>query len=147
MTHLRKLKNVEEMVIPFKDELMELHLPIGKYAIFGVALLSVKKIRASNDLDIIVKRELWTDFIRLYQQCIKSEPTKLHIGNIEIFKDWLNLSSKIDEMIDSAELIEGFPFVRIEYMLLWKKYIGRPKDMADIALIDDFNKKHAIVRD
>lgn len=124
-------------MIPFKEELLKLNLPQGKYALFGSAQMAVKGIRPSKDLDIIVTSELWNSLATEYPQHIKHGPTRLHIGNVEIFKDWMKLSDKIVEMIDSAEIIEGIPLVRMEYLLEWKKFMGRPKDIADIVLIEN----------
>jgi len=123
-------------MIPFKDELDKLSLSQSEYALFGSAQLAVKGIRPSKDLDIIVTSELWESLTSKYLQYIKHHPIRLHLGNVEIFKDWVNLSDKIDEMIANAEIIDGIPFVRMEYVLEWKRFMGRPKDIADISLIE-----------
>mgnify|MGYP001619179896 CR=1 FL=1 len=128
-------------MIPFKEELLRLNLPHGQYALFGSAQLAVRNLRPSKDLDIIVRPELWSELTKNYPQHVKQEPTRIHIGNIEIFHTWQNLSDKITEMIASAELIEGLPFVRIEYVLEWKKFRQQPKDIADIALIQSYHGK------
>ena len=106
-------------MIPFKSELLKLHLPIGKYAVFGSAILSVNNIRKSKDLDIIVKKELH-DMVGT-------------IGNITIYKDWFGMP--INAMINSANMIEGIPFVSIKYWIQWKRMMGRPKDLADLKLL------------
>lgn len=62
------------------------------------------------------------------------------IGNIEICQTWLNMTPKIDEMIDKAEIIDGLPFVGLEYVIEWKKFMGRDKDKKDLKLIDDYLK-------
>ena len=69
----------------------------------------------------------------------QSKPTRLKIGNIEIYKDWPFLTDKIEEMIDSAEIIQGAPFVRLKYVLEWKRKSKRKKDLKDVQLIEKYN--------
>ena len=59
------------------------------------------------------------------------------IGNIEIFNNWLPFKD-INVLIDSADIIEGFRFVKLEYVLEWKKFLGREKDLIDIKLIENY---------
>jgi hypothetical protein len=98
-------------------ELKALNLPKGKYAIFGSGPIAVRNIRDSHDVDIIVTADLWDELKQKYGEHIKQEPLSIVIGNIEIYPRWLDFSDKINEMIDSAEIIEGLPFVRLEYVM------------------------------
>lgn len=43
----------------FLDELQSLKLSTEKFAIFGSGPIAVRGIRESEDLDIIVKQDLW----------------------------------------------------------------------------------------
>ena len=86
-------------MIPFKDELFRLNLPMGRYALFGSALLSIYNIRAAKDLDVIVKGELWDNLIEKHAAQLKENPVRIHIGNVEIFMDWMILTERIDERI------------------------------------------------
>jgi len=120
-------------------ELKSLNLPAGKFAIFGSGPMAIRKIRESDDLDIIVKQDLWDILISKYPNNLHKNPTCLKIGNMEIYKDWLKLSDKVDEMIDSAETIANFPFVQLKYVVKWKQQFGRKKDIKDIELIRQYN--------
>ncbi|MCX6744612.1 MAG: hypothetical protein NTX82_03755 [Candidatus Parcubacteria bacterium] len=132
-------------MLQFLDELKNLNLPIGQYAIFGSGPLSIRNLRESDDLDIIVKPELWDNLTKKYppvtKQGIKEQYTFIPIGNIEIFNSWVNLSGKINEMIDTAEIIEGFPFVKLGYVKEWKTFMGRDKDNIDLKLIEEYLNK------
>ena len=121
----------------FIEELKKLNLPQDKFAVFGSGPLAIRKIRESEDVDIIVKPELWEKLIKKYPL---EKENLIKIGKIEVYKDWLNLSDRIDEMIDNAEIIEGFPYVRLKYLLDWKRWMGREKDIKDIKLIEDYLK-------
>jgi len=69
----------------------------------------------------------------------QGKPICLKIGNIEIYQDWPFLTDKIEEMIDSAEIIQGAPFVRLKYVLEWKRKFKRKKDLKDVQLIEKYN--------
>ena len=43
----------------YLDELLELELPSAEYAIFGSGPMAIRNLRENNDLDILVKEELW----------------------------------------------------------------------------------------
>jgi len=127
-------------MIPFKEELMKLHLPKGSYALFGSALLSAYNLREAKDLDIIVTQDLWEKLAKQYADHLKNDPVRIHMGNIEIFKDWMILTHRIEEMIKSADFIEDIPFVRIEYVLAWKRWRGRPKDIKDVQQLEEIER-------
>lgn len=50
-------------------------------------------------------------------------------GDIEVFENWLNGT------VDSAS---GIPVISLQGLLEMKRGLGRPKDRADVALIEDF---------
>jgi len=123
----------------YLNELGSLNLPAGKFAIFGSGPMAIRGIRESNDLDIIVKQDVWDSLVKKYPTSLHPNPTCLKIGNIEVYKDWLELSDRINEMIDSAETIANFPYVQLKYVVEWKKSFGREKDLKDIELIKKYN--------
>jgi hypothetical protein len=122
--------------------LKSIKLPEGDFAIFGSGPLIVREIvRASNDLDIICRGRAW-DYIRGV-----GEPEYLTEYNVDIvtmFDGSLTFGNKwgigafdTDELIDNAELIDGLPFVRLEYVAKYKKISKRPKDLQHLeALIN-----------
>ena len=123
----------------FLEELQSLKLPSGKFAIFGSGPISVRGIRESDDLDIIVKKDLWDNLVREYPESLNENPTCLKIGNVEVYKDWVCLNTGVDEMIDTAETIANFPYVQLKYVIEWKTKFGREKDLKDLELIKKYN--------
>ena len=123
----------------YLNELGSLNLPAGKFAIFGSGPMAIRGIRESKDLDIIVKQDVWDSLIKKYPMLLHSNPTCLKIGNIEVYKDWLELSDRINEIIDGAETIANFPYVQLKYVVEWKTQFGREKDLKDIELIQKYN--------
>lgn len=114
------------------DLVRSLQLPAGDYAIFGSGPLIVRgTIEATNDLDIITRRTAWDRVTRL------GEVTTFDDGNVrvELFEGritfgttWKYGEFDLDELIDSAELIDGLPFVRLEHVITYKAAADRPKD-------------------
>jgi hypothetical protein len=60
----------------------------------------------------------------------------LHHGDIEVFDHWVGGLTDVDALIDSAEFIDGVPFLSLADTLTWKRGLGRAKDLLDIALIE-----------
>lgn len=118
----------------------ELHLPVGKYALFGSTPLGVRGLRNCNDVDIIVTEDVWDEYkengweVRLTAcagECLWQ-------NDIEFLKSWGPGEWNIQQLIDDAELIDGLPFVKLESVLKWKKLYGREKDLKDVERIEEF---------
>ncbi|MBN1779221.1 MAG: hypothetical protein JW816_03315 [Candidatus Buchananbacteria bacterium] len=124
------------MMIDF-SVIKKLNLPVGTFAIFGSGPMAVRGIRESHDIDLIVRTSVWND-LSARHEVIGENKNLIKIGNIEIWKDRVNLSDKIDEMIDNAEIINDLPFVKLSYLLEWKKFMNRDKDKKDIILIKQY---------
>lgn len=131
-----------EKIDQYLEELKKLNLPKGKYAIFGSGPLVIRGMRDAHDLDVIVKDDVYHELCSQYPAHVTTTPVNgIQIGNLEIGNTWLDESSQVDEMIDSAEIIDDFPFVKLEYVLEWKKKMRREKDLKDIQLIEEYLKK------
>jgi len=125
-------------MLPYLDELKQLNLPSKQYAIFGSGPLAIRGIREARDLDILVKKDLWDSLAKIYPPNEKGNG--LMIGHVELFSKWEPFDVNVNELIDSAEMIEGLPFVRLEYVVEWKKHVGRDKDKKDLELIEEYFK-------
>ena len=117
------------------SELKKLNLPVSEYAIFGSGPIAIQGIRDSRDMDIIVKENLWSKLIKKYP-VLNTYKEIIKIGNIEIYKDWKPWFSNVNELIDHADIINNIRFVKLKYVLDWKKAFGREKDKEDIQLIE-----------
>ena len=123
----------------YLEELTLLNLPPDQYAIFGGGPLAIRGLRENSDIDVIVKQELWRRLAETHRilqhpyECIK-------IGHIEFNRDWLPWFEDINPLIDTSELIAGIPFVKLSYVLEWKRRFGRERDLQDIVLIQKFRQ-------
>ncbi len=135
------VEGVKEDNSKFKKNLSilkKLKLPTEEYALFGSSPLAIHGIRDSEDIDIIVKTRLWDELVKKYPP----ENEKLiKIKSIEIYKNWLPWIDDINKLINDAEIIGGVRFVKLNYVLDWKKAFGREKDIKDIQLIEQYLKR------
>ena len=116
------------------DQLRQMELPTNDYAIFGSGPLAVRGIIPScNDLDILCRRDVWktvseigvTKALPEYDVTIAS----LADGAITFGTKWGIGDFDVDELIDTAEIIESLPFVRLRHVVSYKTIRSSPKDM------------------
>lgn len=128
-----KTKNPNKKFISQLAELKKLNLPTDKYAIFGSGPLAIRGIRDSKDLDIIVKASLWNELTKKYPE---ENERLIKINSTEVYKDWSPWFSNTNELIDNADIFDGIRFVKLRYLIAWKKAYNREKDKRDIQLIE-----------
>ena len=120
-----------------RSSLLSFDLPIGSYIIAGSGPLAIRDLREASDIDLIVNNTLWQSLLKQYPQARKKE-NLIALGTVEIWKDWMILTEKIDEMIVNCDMIDGFPFMKLSEVIETKKHMGRPKDVKDVELIHAF---------
>ena len=125
------------------QKIKDLKLPIGKYALFGSAPMGIRNLKECSDIDLIVVEELWEEYKNKNDWTYKiTENGVEHIessdGSIEMWHNWNPWYQDVKPFINSAEIINNLPFVRIESVLEWKKKFGREKDLKDIKVIYKF---------
>jgi len=125
------------------EKVKEMNLPIGQYAIFGSGPMGVRGLKICEDADLIVSKELWDKY--------KSDPgwklktaacgtDGLCNGLVEFYYIWKPGEWDADQLIADAEMIDGLPFVKLKYVLEWKKIYNREKDLKDIKIIENYLK-------
>lgn len=60
---------------------------------------------------------------------------------IELSNNWQDDFSKVKKYIKTAELIGGYPFVRVEYVPKWKENSDRKKDRIQSPIIREHLKQ------
>ncbi len=124
------------------NELGKLNLPRDEFAICGSGPLAVREIRDSHDIDIVVKKKLWKQLAKKYPvHQSGSKRNLIQIRGIEMAEDWPPLLENTDKLIETADVINGFRFVKLDYVMKWKNIINREKDKIDIKLIEKYLKK------
>lgn len=113
----------------------KLKLPGDQFAIFGSGPLSVRNLRSANDIDLVAKDQLWNVLSNQYPVLNKK---LIRIGLIEIYKDWKPWFNNINALIDSADIINQYRNVKLDYLLKWKKEMNRKKDKEDLQIIIEY---------
>ena len=127
------------------EELKNLDLPPNQFLVVGSGPMSIREIRDSEDIDVIVTLDLWNELIRTYSV----EPNswgveRISIGdNIEILNPDQSIFSNssiipVDDVHSQADTFDGIKFLHLEHLKVFKKKLGREKDLRDIELIDRY---------
>jgi len=123
------------------QKIKKLNLPIGEYALFGSAPMAVRELKEAEDIDIIASEKLWRELSQKEEwgkKLSKYGDEYFFDDKIEIYKNWRPGDWDINELIGTAEIIDGLPFVGLENIIKWKKIYGREKDLRDIEIIENF---------
>ena len=119
------------------EALRDLALPEADYAVFGSGPLIVRRIAPfANDLDVVCRGAAWSyacqrgELVHLDDHGV--DVVSVLDGRITIGRSWAYGTPDIDELIDTAELINGLPFVRLSHVIEYKTIAGRPKDLAHL---------------
>jgi hypothetical protein len=131
------------------EELRELQLPMGHYAIISSGPLGIRNLREIGDVDILVTPELWARLSALYGVKDEGGVKKIRFpeSDIEAFTDGsfysqpkLSDEPTVADRIAKADIIEDLPFESLEYVLYYKRLLKRDKDLRDIDLIEGWLK-------
>jgi hypothetical protein len=125
---------------PF-DLVRSLDLPQGHYAIFGSGPLIVRGIvGAGNDLDLLSRGPAWT---KARDAGTTVNLSEFDVEVVSLFDDVVTVGTRwaigefdTDELIDTAERIDGLPFVRLEHVVRYKRLARRPKDLEHLRLLE-----------
>ena len=119
-----------------------LNLPKGSYIVFGSCPLAVAGIREANDIDLLVSEELFAKLKETGWQELRKSPNDIPLVHdvFEAHKSW-NFGSynpTLAHLLSTATLVDEIPFASLKEVRRWKLASGRPKDLADIELIDKY---------
>lgn len=114
-------------------EVKALDLPFGEYVVFGSCPLHIHGIRESKDIDLLVSPKLFSQLEKQGWTAEFFESGEKHLtkGIADAFVQWDYgaYNPSLDELIKSADVVEGIPFVCLDEVLKWKKAFGREKDL------------------
>jgi hypothetical protein len=121
-------------------ELRSLRLPADDYVIAGSGPLFARDwIDDPRDLDIVARGTAWLMAAALAPveraRYTSSPCVQLFGGDLDIFDDWFPGLGTVDELIKGADLIGGHRFVALEVVAATKRMMGRPRDLAHLAVM------------
>jgi hypothetical protein len=117
-----------------------LELPQRTYVVFGAGPLAAHGIRDTADVDLFVTTALYERLKASGWTEVGTGGSGLHLssGIFEADDTWTygDCSPTIEELVDAADMINDVPFAPLAEVLKWKRAFGRPKDVQDVALIE-----------
>ena len=120
------------------EEVKKLDLPLGQYAVIGSAIMSVKGIRPSKDIDLIVTPRLFAELKNqgwkrkwFFHGVLKCKAIQL--GKAEAFSNMNRGSyrSGSDHVINTAEVIDGIPFMNLSELKKFKIELYKRENILD----------------
>lgn len=129
---------------PLIVALQALGLPSGHYAIFGSGPLLAWGIRNElGDLDLIARGPAWhmAEAVGWPEVPDSGRGKAVRIqgaasAHIDVFTEWVDCRWSVGELIESADLLYGYPFVPLRAVYEWKRESCRGRDEKDVKLID-----------
>jgi hypothetical protein len=111
-----------------------LALPPGDFAIFGSGPFIVRGwISGTNDLDVICRGTAWSQACQAgtvsYDERYDVSLASHCNGRVTFGTRWAIGHFDIDELIDSAETIDGLPFVQLKHVVAYKELRASAKDL------------------
>ena len=124
------------------EEVKKLNLPIGKYVVVGSGVMAAKGIRDINDVDLLVTENVYEMIGKQDGWTLesKSDGWTLKKGIYEVDKvfKYKEYNPGTDYLINTAEIIEGIPFMQLLELVKFKETLGREKDVKDVELIKNY---------
>lgn len=133
------------------DQVKWLDLDLNQLIVVGSGILQELGLRQAHDIDLVVlptimaKLDERTDFtksIDLRQLTVYHH----NLNNIEVWDRLWNFKTNLPifypELLANSVAINDVRFLSLEYLRQWKIDANRPKDAADIKLIDDYLAKN-----
>ena len=137
------MSDIPEFDVLF-NYLRDLHLPIGDFAIFGSGPMIVRGyISGANDLDVICRGEAWeiacSRGVVSYDERHDVSLASHCNGRVTFGTEWAIGEFDVDNLIDTAEIIDGLPFVQLRHVVEYKEIRASAKDLVHLELYRQAN--------
>jgi hypothetical protein len=140
-------------------ELLRNHVPQDfnpdDFVIAGSARLWVGGVtRHLSDLDLLARpgSDTWRrakELAFIHAPVFLDEPlrvsdysgdkiARLYAGVVEVCDKWVLPGSDTHELIDHADVFDGFRYLTVADVVAYKRYLNRPKDHADLRVLAGF---------
>ncbi len=124
------------------EKVKTLNFPTGSYIVFGSCPMALAGIREVGDIDMLVNEACFQKCHEMgWKELVKSPADKpLVFEDFEAHPNW-NFSRykpTLEHLLATAAIVDGVPFASLDEVQKWKVGSGRPKDLVDIKLIDDY---------
>ena len=131
------------------ERVKKLNFPLGEYVVVGGSM-EAHGLRAAKDIDVVATPALiqkllaegWKD--AGCWNCPGCGRLYLERDDVDVLSDFSRgdkYRADTRQLIDAADVIQGIPFVKLEELAKWKRAAARPKDLVDVAAIEDYLTK------
>lgn len=131
------------------EEIEKLNIPKDEFVVLGSGILSALGIREAEDIDLLIKPELFEKLKNdgWYYEVIEIEGKPRDMiskENTQAFKDfwWGKETLSPEEGIARSHKINDINFISLQTLLEYKKTATREKDVQDIILIEEYLKNN-----
>jgi hypothetical protein len=119
-----------------------LDLPAEDFVVVGGAALTIRGIRSTDDIDLVVGVGLFEQ-LRRSGWTFKTRPNGqpgLRNGCVEAYLDvnTPEFGKSTEWLIEHSEIVEGIRFVDLDTLIRWKRGYGRDKDIRDVSLLERY---------
>jgi hypothetical protein len=132
------LLNKEDII----EKVKSLNLPHNSYVVFGSGPLAAAGIRKTQDIDLFVNPRIFE--MLLHRGWELNDDETLTRDEFEVGDSWVfgTYRPRLEDLLATADVIKGVPFVNLHEVRKWKQQMSRPKDHHDIEMIDDYLAHH-----
>ena len=133
----------------YVERIKELALPPHEYVVIGSGILDALGIRKARDIDIVASKKLFKELSSNRKVWKKKwfflgfmERKAIQKDGVEIYSRFKYRNYKYDfqAIADRVIVVDEIPFMNLDDLIELKKHLGRPKDLKDIKLIEEYKK-------
>ena len=129
-------------------KVQQLRWPEGSYVVFGSCPMALAGIREAQDIDFLVSPELFQRLIEEgWAERDKGPTDKPRVyEDFEAHQNWgfSHYAPTLTQLLSTATVVNNVAFASLEEVRKWKASGNRPKDKADVKLIDSYLKKTSV---
>lgn len=124
------------------DMVSRLKLPLSDYVVIGGSVLETLGIRDTNDVDLVVSKKIYKQFLRKgWREYIQDDGKKvLSRHGYQIMETYVG--AKLHDLLPSSFVKDGVRFMGLDDLIECKQRIARKKDHDDIRRIEAYLRTH-----
>ena len=122
------------------DKLEALNVSKNDMVIYGSAPLVLRGLKGKNeDLDVLVKEELWNRLKVDYPNNINGD--YIDIDGVSFTCRSTDFFEPMDNIMQKSDVIDGYHVMNLEETIKWKEKTGKEKHLEDANLIKSYLNK------
>lgn len=127
------------------QNLPKLELAPEQYIVVGSGVLDVLGVRKANDIDFVTSPKFFEELKDKGWKDAKNSPSLVR-DDFEAYLAWDSMDGNpnFEDLMITSDVVQGYNFVHLNRLLDWKRRVGRPKDITDIGLVEEYLKTKII---